>query len=104
MHAFAALGDETRRGILEALSERERSVTELVPMFGISQPAVSQHLRVLRDAGLVDVRAEAQRRYYRVRPEGFRVIELWLERYRRTIARTLDDLERHMDEHTEAPQ
>ena len=86
MHAFAALGDDTRRGIFEALSECERSVTELVPMFGISQPAVSQHLRVLREAGLVEVRAQAQRRYYRARPEGFRVIELWLERYRRQVA------------------
>jgi DNA-binding transcriptional ArsR family regulator len=104
MQAFAALGDDTRRRILESLSERERSVTELVPMFGISQPAVSQHLRVLREAGLVDVRAEAQRRYYRARPEGFRVIELWLERYRRQVASNLDDLERHMDEHREFPQ
>jgi DNA-binding transcriptional ArsR family regulator len=97
MHAFAALGDDTRRSILESLSERERSVSELVPMFGISQPAVSQHLRVLREAGLVDVRAEAQRRYYRARPEGFRVIELWLERYRRQVAGNLDALERHLD-------
>jgi DNA-binding transcriptional ArsR family regulator len=97
MHAFAALGDDTRRRILEALSERERSVSELVPMFGISQPAVSQHLRVLREVGLVDVRAEAQRRYYRTRPEGFRVIELWLERYRRQVAANLDALERHLD-------
>jgi DNA-binding transcriptional ArsR family regulator len=97
MHAFAALGDDTRRRLLETISESEQSVNDLVAKFAISQPAVSQHLRVLRDAGLVDVRAEAQRRYYRVRPEGFRVIELWLERYRRQVARSLDALDRHLD-------
>jgi DNA-binding transcriptional ArsR family regulator len=97
MHPFAVLADDTRRAMVEALSQGEHSVNDLVARFAVSQPAISQHLRVLREAGLVYVRAERQRRYYSLRPEGFRVIELWLERYRRQVASNLDALERHLD-------
>ena len=70
---------------------------ELVEALAVSQPAVSKHLRVLRDAGFVEVRADAQRRLYRVRAEPLRAIDDWLEPYRRMWAARLDDLERHLD-------
>jgi DNA-binding transcriptional ArsR family regulator len=98
MQAFAALGDDTRLGIVEELTHGERAVNDLVARFDLSQPAISQHLRILKDAGLVRVRPDAQRRLYSIAPEGFRVIELWLERHRRAWAKRLDALERHMDE------
>jgi DNA-binding transcriptional ArsR family regulator len=66
--------------------------------FELPQPAVSQHLRVLRDAGLVHVRRDAQRRFYSINPDGMRVIEVWLERHRRAVADKLDDLDRYLDE------
>jgi DNA-binding transcriptional ArsR family regulator len=83
--------------ILDLLCERERSVGELVAEFEISQPAVSQHLKVLREAGLVASRTEAQRRVYRVEPGPLRQIDAWLERYRKFWADELDSLERHLD-------
>lgn len=95
--AFSALADPTRLAIVEELSSGERGVGELAEHFKLRQPTVSGHLKVLREAGLVQVRAEAQRRMYRVEPAGFRVIELWLERHRRIWAQHLDDLESHMD-------
>ena len=101
MQAFLALGDDTRREIIEALAGREHSVSDIVGRFAISQPAVSQHLRVLREAGLVRVRPVGQRRLYSVDPAGLRVIEDWLDRYRRKVARTLDGLERYLDESKE---
>jgi DNA-binding transcriptional ArsR family regulator len=98
VQAFAALADDTRLGIVDELSKGERAVGDLVARFGISQPGISQHLRVLRDAGLVRVRPQAQRRLYSLEPEGFKVIELWLERHRRTWANRLDRLEQHIEE------
>lgn len=98
---FAALGDGTRLRILEELTGGERTVGTLVEAAGVSQPTVSQHLKVLREAGLVRVRPDAQRRLYRLEPAGFRVIELWLERHRRAWADRLDALERHLDDHPE---
>ena len=98
---FAALAEPTRLVILEELTEGERTVGALVRRAGVSQPAVSQHLKVLRDAGLVQMRPDAQRRLYRLEQDGFRVIELWLERHRRAWADRLDALERHMDDHPE---
>ena len=74
---------------------------DLVASLDISQPGVSKHLRVLRDAGLVEARTEAQRRIYRVRPEPLAEIDAWLAPYRRLWADRLDALERHLDE-TEA--
>ncbi|HXH21091.1 MAG TPA: metalloregulator ArsR/SmtB family transcription factor [Dehalococcoidia bacterium] len=93
---FEALAEPHRRRILDLLRVKERPVGELVGELALSQPAVSKHLRVLRDAGLVDVRADAQRRFYRVRPEPLRDIELWLEPYRRMWAESLGDLERYL--------
>lgn len=98
MQAFAALADETRLRIVEELGKGERAVGDLASRFGLRQPTISQHLKVLREAGLVRVRPDAQRRLYCVDPQGFEVIELWLQRHRRTWAKRLDALEEHMDE------
>ena len=96
--AFEVLAEPTRRRILDLLREEERAVTSLVDELAMSQPAVSKHLRVLRDAGLVEVRPDRQRRLYRVRPEPLREIDEWLTPYRRAWADRLDALERHLDE------
>ena len=96
--AFAALGDESRLAIVTELAKGERAVSQLVEVVDISQPGVSQHLKVLRDAGLVRMRPQGQRRLYSLDPQGFRVIELWLERHRRVWAKRLDALEQHMDD------
>lgn len=76
------IAEPTRRRILDAVRTRERSVTELVGIVGMHQPGVSRHLRVLRDAGLVEVRRDAQRRLYRLRAEPLRELDEWLEPYR----------------------
>ena len=94
---FEVLAEPTRRRILDLLRERERSVGELVDRLTLSQPGVSKHLRVLRDAGLVQVRIEAQRRWYGLRPEPLTEIDAWLEPYRRLWTQHLDALERHLD-------
>ena len=94
---FEVLAEPTRRRILDLLRDDERPVNELVHQLQISQPGVSKHLRVLRDAGLVEVRQDAQRRLYRVRAEPLAEIEEWLAPYRRLWAGTLDALERHLD-------
>jgi DNA-binding transcriptional ArsR family regulator len=95
---FDVLGEPTRRRILDLLLDRERPVGELVKKLKLSQPGVSKHLRILREAGLVSVRTEAQRRIYGVRPEPLEEIADWLEPYRRLWADRLDALERHLDE------
>jgi DNA-binding transcriptional ArsR family regulator len=97
MAAFEVLAEPNRRRILDLLRERERPVGELVDELAVSQPAVSKHLRVLKEAGFVDVRADAQRRLYRVRPEPLRAVDEWLEPYRMLWEARLDDLERHLD-------
>jgi len=97
MHVFVALADQTRREIVEALATREQAVGDLVAQFGLSQPAISRHLRVLREAGLVRVRAAGQRRVYRVDARGLGAIETWLDTHRRKIAKQLDALEGHLD-------
>ncbi len=94
---FEVLAEPNRRRILDLLRERERPVGELVDALAVSQPAVSKHLRVLRDTGFVAVRRDAQRRLYRVRPEPLRALDEWLEPYRTLWASRLDDLERHLD-------
>jgi DNA-binding transcriptional ArsR family regulator len=94
---FDVLAEPTRRRILDLLREDERPVGELVATLRISQPGVSKHLRVLREAGLVAVRHDAQRRFYRVRAEPLAEIDEWLEPYRRLWADRLDALERHLD-------
>jgi DNA-binding transcriptional ArsR family regulator len=98
MTLFQTLADANRRRILELLRRGERPVGELVERLGLSQPAVSRHLRVLRDAGLVEPRVDAQRRLYRLRPETLRELDAWLEPYRLLWSGRLDDLERHLNE------
>ncbi len=95
--AFEALAEPTRRRILDLLCEREQTVGDLVDRLGLAQPGISRHLRVLRDAGLVLVRQDAQRRWYRIRPEPLAEIDAWLTPYRRFWADRLDALERHLD-------
>ena len=97
MHAFDVLGDPVRRRILELLAGGERSsgaVTEVIRAeFGISQPAVSQHLRVLREAGFATVRPEGARRLYAVEPEPLREVDAWLDNFRAFWAPHLDALD-----------
>jgi DNA-binding transcriptional ArsR family regulator len=95
--AFDVLAEPNRRRILDLLRVGERPVGDLVDALALSQPAVSKHLRVLRDAGLVEVRSDAQRRLYRVRAEPLRAVDEWLRPYRALWASRLDDLERHLD-------
>jgi DNA-binding transcriptional ArsR family regulator len=98
---FDVLAEPSRREILDLLRERERSVGELVQQLAMSQPGVSKHLRVLRDAGLVVVRPDAQRRWYRLRAEPLAEIDEWLGPYRRFWSGRLDALQRHLDEENE---
>ena len=97
MMVFEVIAEPSRRRILDLLAEGERPVGELVEHVALSQPAVSKHLRTLREAGLVDVRGEAQRRVYRVRPQPLQAVDDWLSPYRRMWQDRLDDLERHME-------
>ncbi len=101
--AFAVLADPTRRSILDLLRDGERPVGDLVDELAISQPGVSKQLRVLRDAGLVAVRPDGQRRLYRVRPEPLAEIDAWLTPYRRAWADRLDALGAHLDDTGAAP-
>lgn len=97
-NVFEVLAEPNRRRILDLLREDERPVGRLVDALGLTQPAVSKHLRVLRDAGLVEVRAEAQRRLYRLSPGPLQEIDDWLAPYRLAWGARLDDLARHLDE------
>lgn len=103
MQVLAALADDTRLTIVELLAREEQCVGELVEHFCITQPAISQHLKVLREAGLVSVRAEAQRRYYRLNPSPLRELDDWLGQFRQFWSGHLDALERHLAEHPELP-
>lgn len=98
MPSFDALADPTRRRILDLLLERPRLVGELTDELGLSQPGTSKHLRVLREAGLVAVRPDAQRRWYELRPEPLAEIDAWLAPYRRFWNQRLDALERRLDQ------
>ena len=95
--AFDVLAEPNRRRILDSLREGERPVGELVRALGMSQPAVSKHLRALRDAGLVEVRPDAQRRYYRLQARPLRELDAWIAPYRRFWDQHLDALEAHLD-------
>jgi DNA-binding transcriptional ArsR family regulator len=97
-----AIAEPTRRRILDAVRGGECSVGDLVERVGMHQPGVSRHLKVLRDAGLVAVRRDAQRRLYRLRAEPLKELDDWLEPYRAEWAHRLDALERHL-ERTSAP-
>jgi DNA-binding transcriptional ArsR family regulator len=95
---FEVLAEPHRRRILDLLRHGERPVGDLVDILRASQPAVSKHLRVLRDAGLVEARVDAQRRLYRVRAEPLRQLDDWLAPYRAMWASHLDALESHLAE------
>ncbi len=97
--SFAALAEPTRRAILDLLREAPHPVGRLVDALGMSQPAVSKHLRVLRDAGLVEVEVDAQRRVYSVRLEPLRELDAWLAPYRDRWTTALDRLDQHLEEH-----
>src|SRR5210317_1972109 len=93
MDTFTALADPTRRQIIESLAAGETSFGELADKFEMSRPAVSQHLKVLRDAGIVTARADAQRRIYRLTDDGFDEVEAWLGKVREFWSQRLDRLE-----------
>jgi len=95
---FEVLAEPSRRRILDLLRQAERPVGDLVRELGVSQPAVSKHLRVLRDAGLVDVRSDAQRRLYRVNVAPLRAVDDWLAPYREMWPAHLDALEAHLEQ------
>jgi DNA-binding transcriptional ArsR family regulator len=95
---FAVLAEPTRRDILDLLRERPRLVGELTEALGLSQPGTSKHLRVLRDAGLVSVRRDAQRRWYQLRTEPLAEVDAWITPYRHLWSKSLDALERHLAE------
>jgi len=97
MTIYEALAEPMRRRILDLLRERPRLVGELAELLEISQPGVSKHLRVLREAGLVKVRIDAQRRWYGLDPQPLVELDTWLAPYRRYWADRLDLLERHLD-------
>jgi DNA-binding transcriptional ArsR family regulator len=98
---FEILADPNRRRILDLLRERELPVGELVGHLSLSQPGVSKHLRVLREAGLVGVRQDAQRRFYGLRAEPLAEMDAWLAPYRRFWTDRLDALERHLEKEEE---
>jgi DNA-binding transcriptional ArsR family regulator len=95
---FEVLAEPRRRQILDLVRGRERSVNELVAQLGMNQPAVSKHLRVLKDAGLVRARVDEQRRLYRLIPEPLRELDAWLAPYREAWESSLDRLERHLEQ------
>src|SRR6188768_3890294 len=96
LDVLEVIAQPTRRRILDAVRESECSVSDLVEHVGMHQPGVSRHLKVLRDAGLVEVRRDAQRRMYRLRAEPLMELDAWLEPYRAHWAKRLDALERHL--------
>jgi DNA-binding transcriptional ArsR family regulator len=97
LSAFEVVAAPNRRAILTFLGSSERSVGEIERKLRLSQPSVSKHLRVLREAGFVDSRIDAQRRLYRVRPEPLKELDAWLVPFRRFWSRHVDALERHLE-------
>ncbi len=94
---FEIIAEPNRRAILGLLVASQQSVGEIERQLGMPQPAVSKHLRVLRDAGFVESTVDAQRRLYRLRPEPFHQVDAWLAPFRRFWSAHLDALERHLD-------
>jgi DNA-binding transcriptional ArsR family regulator len=101
--SFAILAEPNRRAILSLLLSSERSVGEIERELRLSQPSVSKHLRVLREAGFVEPRIEAQRRLYRLRPEPLMELDEWLVPFRRFWSKHVDALERHLDKLARVP-
>jgi DNA-binding transcriptional ArsR family regulator len=95
--AFAIIAEPNRRAILSLLASKEQSVGEIERRLRMTQPTVSKHLRVLRDAGLVEATVDAQRRLYRLKAEPLQQVDEWLEPFRRFWSDHLDALERHLD-------
>jgi DNA-binding transcriptional ArsR family regulator len=101
--SFTVIAEPNRRAILSFLLASERSVGEIERELRMSQPSVSKHLRVLREAGFVESRIEAQRRVYRLRPEPLRELDEWLVPFRRFWSKHVDALERHLDRLEKVP-
>ncbi|MGO9423720.1 ArsR/SmtB family transcription factor [Roseiarcus sp.] len=101
--AFAVIAEPSRRAILSLLASAERSVGDIEEALRLPQPSVSKHLRVLREAGFVESRVDAQRRLYRIRPEPFMEVDAWLEPFRRFWSIHVDALERHLDRMNDSP-
>lgn len=101
--AFATLAEPNRRAILSLLLSSEHSVGQLERELNLSQPSVSKHLRVLREAGFVESRIEAQRRLYRLKPEPLMELDAWLVPFRRVWSKHLDALEAHLDKMEDGP-
>lgn len=95
--SFGIIAEPTRRAILSYLASSERSVGEIEEKLRLPQPSVSKHLRVLREAGFVEARVDAQRRVYRIRAEPLREVDAWLAPFRRFWSAHVDALERHLD-------
>lgn len=104
MDIFTALADPTRRRIIESLAAGETSFGELAEQFEMSRPAVSQHLKVLRDAGMVTARADAQRRIYRLKAKGLDEVDAWLGKVREFWSQRLDNLEQLLGEADDGEQ
>lgn len=105
MDVFSAIADPSRRQMLDMLAERERPAGDLVKAFPrLTQPAVSRHLRVLREANLVEVRPRAQQRIYALRPDTLRELDQWVAQYRRFWAQKLSALSEHLDRKRRAGQ
>jgi len=98
MDVFEALAEPNRRKILGLLSQSELPAGDLVSAVGLSQPGVSKHLKCLREAGLVSMRADGQRRLYRIEPDKLAELDAWLAPYRRFWRGRLDELDRHLRE------
>ena len=102
--SFGIIAEPNRRAILSLLASSDRSVNEIERQLRMSQPSVSKHLRVLRDAGFVEARVDAQRRVYRIRPEPLMEVDAWLATFRRFWSTHVDALERHLDRLNPAPR
>ena len=102
--SFAILAEPNRRAILGLLVSSERSVGEIERRLKMPQTSVSKHLRVLREAGFVESRVEAQKRVYRIRPEPLMEVDAWLAAFRRLWTVHVDALERHLDRMGQAPR
>jgi DNA-binding transcriptional ArsR family regulator len=94
---FGIIAEPNRRAILSLLASSERSVGEIERQLRMTQPSVSKHLRLLREAGFVEARVDAQRRLYRIRPEPLMEVDAWLAPFRRFWSTHVDALERHLD-------
>jgi len=102
--AFEIIAEPNRRAILALLASSEQSVGEIERQLQLSQPAVSKHLRILRDAGFVESAVDAQRRLYRLKPGPFRELDTWLAQFRRFWSAHIDALERHLDRMNQSTQ